>query len=87
MSRDGATVLLAPLSDGAVRPARTGGVPPPGWDVYVEVSTGVDALHEELRGRGAPVDAAPNDAPHGFREFGTRDPDGHRIGFGQPLDG
>jgi hypothetical protein len=25
------------------------------------------------------------DAPHGFREFGTQDPDGYDIAFGQPL--
>ena len=28
---------------------------------------------------------ASYDAPHGFREFGVQDPDGHDIAFGQPL--
>jgi hypothetical protein len=38
-----------------------------------------------MQGRGAPIDYPIYDAPHGFREFGTQDPDGHDIAFGQPL--
>jgi uncharacterized glyoxalase superfamily protein PhnB len=45
----------------------------------------VDALYEELEDRGATIDYGLYDAPHGFREFGTQDPDGYDIAFGQPL--
>jgi catechol 2,3-dioxygenase-like lactoylglutathione lyase family enzyme len=31
------------------------------------------------------VDYTIYDAPHGFREFGVQDPDGHDITFGQRL--
>ena len=31
------------------------------------------------------IDYTIYDAPHGFREFGVQDPDGHDIAFGQPL--
>lgn len=55
------------------------------WDVYISVE-GVDALYAELRERGAKIDYTIYDAPHGMREFGVQDPDGHDIGFGQPID-
>ena len=44
-----------------------------------------DALHAELRGRGARVDAEPVSHPWGLRDFCVHDPDGNRITFGQPL--
>ena len=34
----------------------------------------------------APIDYTIYDAPHGFREFGVTDPDGHDIAFGQRRD-
>lgn len=47
---------------------------------------GVDALHAELRGRGAPITgAAPRDTPWGTREFGVYDPDGNALHFYQDL--
>jgi predicted enzyme related to lactoylglutathione lyase len=54
------------------------------WDVYIRVDD-ADAMYAELQERGAPIDYTIYDAPHGFREFGTQDPDGHDIAFGQPL--
>ena len=54
------------------------------WDVYVRVDD-ADGIYAELQQRGAPIDYTIYDAPHGFREFGTQDPDGHDIAFGQPL--
>ena len=54
------------------------------WNVYIEV-VDVDVLYDELRDRGATIDYELYDAPHGFREFGTQDPDGYDIGFGQPF--
>ncbi|MFL5927891.1 MAG: VOC family protein [Gaiellaceae bacterium] len=54
------------------------------WNLYIRVDD-VDGIYAELRERGAPIDYTIYDAPHGFREFGTQDPDGHDIAFGQPL--
>jgi predicted enzyme related to lactoylglutathione lyase len=56
------------------------------WNVYIRVDD-ADAIYTELQERGAPIDYTIYDAPHGFREFGTQDPDGHDIAFGQPLTG
>ncbi|MCA1837688.1 MAG: VOC family protein [Actinobacteria bacterium] len=53
-------------------------------DAYVRVDD-ADALYEEVQQRGARIDWTIYDAPHGFREFGVQDPDGHDIAFGQPL--
>jgi predicted enzyme related to lactoylglutathione lyase len=54
------------------------------WNVYIRVDD-ADALYAEVQERGAPIDYTIYDAPHGFREFGVQDPDGHDIAFGQPL--
>ncbi len=54
------------------------------WNAYVRVED-VDELYAEVRGRGCPIDYSLYDAPHGFREFGVTDPDGHDVAFGQPL--
>lgn len=45
-----------------------------------------DAIYEELQRRGAQIDFEIYDAPHGCREFGIQDLDGHDIAFGQVLD-
>lgn len=44
-----------------------------------------DALHGELVGRGANVEAAPVSRPWGLREFRVFDPEGNILTFGQPL--
>ncbi len=54
------------------------------WNVYVRVDD-ADAIYAEVQERGAGIDYTIYDAPHGFREFGVQDPDGHDIAFGQPL--
>jgi catechol 2,3-dioxygenase-like lactoylglutathione lyase family enzyme len=54
------------------------------WNAYVRVED-VDALYVEVQERGTEIDYSLYDAPHGFREFGVTDPDGHDIAFGQPL--
>lgn len=51
------------------------------WDAYIRVDD-VDAIYAEVQERGAGIDY---NAPHGFREFGVQDPDGHDIAFGQQL--
>ena len=50
--------------------------------VYVEDA---DALHAELRSKGARVEGEPVDHPWGLRDFSVLDPEGNRITFGQPL--
>ena len=54
------------------------------WNVYIRVDD-VDAIYAELLRRGVPIDYSLYNAPHGFREFGVTDPDGHGIAFGQPI--
>jgi catechol 2,3-dioxygenase-like lactoylglutathione lyase family enzyme len=55
-----------------------------GSSIYV-FATEVDGLHDELLGRGCPIETAPADYEYGMREFSVRDPDGNRITFGQQL--
>jgi hypothetical protein len=54
-------------------------------DAYIRVDD-ADEIYAEVQERGAPIDWTIYNAPHGFREFGVQDPDGHDIAFGQPLD-
>ena len=51
---------------------------------YIRVDD-ADAVYAEVQERGAAIDYTIYDAPHGFREFGVQDPDGHDIAFGTPL--
>jgi len=41
-----------------------------------------NALHEEMRARGARIVMPPTDEPWGMREFHVEDPDGHTFRFG-----
>jgi predicted enzyme related to lactoylglutathione lyase len=82
-TRDAASVLLALCAD------RSAIVPnwklvDKMWNVYIRVDD-ADAIYTELQERGAPIDYTIYDAPHGFREFGTQNPDGDDIAFGQRL--
>jgi MerR family transcriptional regulator, thiopeptide resistance regulator len=45
----------------------------------------VDAHHARARQAGAQIDASPIDQPYGRREYGARDPEGHRWWFGTPT--
>ena len=51
---------------------------------YVYVSD-ADALHAELRAKGAALSGEPVSHPWGLRDFRVTDPEGNRITFGQPL--
>jgi predicted enzyme related to lactoylglutathione lyase len=82
--RDDAAILLA-LTDRAEQIVPNWKIQHNIWNAYIRVE-GVDALYEEVQQRGAEIDYTIYDAPHGFREFGVQDPDGHDIAFGQPLD-
>ena len=54
------------------------------WNAYIRVDD-ADEIYAEVQARGAPIDYTIYDAPHGFREFGVQDPDGHDIAFGERL--
>ena len=53
-----------------------------GLFVYVD---DVDAHYEQARTAGARIDSQPVDQPYGQREYGARDPEGHRWWFGTPT--
>ena len=81
--RDSAVILIA-LSDQPERLVPHWKIVDAMWDVYIRVDD-ADAIYAEVHDRGAGIDYTIYDAPHGFREFGVQDPDGHDIAFGQPL--
>ena len=45
----------------------------------------VDAHHERARAAGARIDSPPVDRFYGRREYGARDPEGHRWWIGTPI--
>ena len=83
-ARDAAVILIA-LSDQPERLVPHWQIVDKMWDAYIRVDD-ADAIYAEVQERGAGIDYTIYDAPHGFREFGAQDPDGHDIAFGQPLD-
>jgi catechol 2,3-dioxygenase-like lactoylglutathione lyase family enzyme len=83
-ARDAAVILIA-LSDQPERLVPHWQIVDKMWDAYIRVDD-ADAIYAEVQERGAGIDYTIYDAPHGFREFGVQDPDGHDIAFGQPID-
>jgi predicted enzyme related to lactoylglutathione lyase len=81
--RDGATLLLARCRE-PERIVPNWRIVHNMWNVYIRVDD-ADAIYAEVQERGAGIDYTIYDAPHGFREFGVQDPDGHDIAFGQPI--
>ena len=73
VERDNVLIHLQAASDTA-RPTGQG-------SIYVFV-TKVDALHAELKSRGARVLKEPRDYPYGMRDFDVGDLDGNRLAFG-----
>jgi catechol 2,3-dioxygenase-like lactoylglutathione lyase family enzyme len=55
-----------------------------GGAAYLVVND-VDALFEEIRGRGIIHAQPPQDAPWGVREMEVRDPDGNTLRFANPA--
>ena len=53
-----------------------------GLVVYVD---DIDAHYAAARAAGARIDSEPADQPYGQREYGARDPEGHRWYFAAPL--
>ena len=81
--RDQATILLA-LCQEPERIVPNWKIVDNVWNAYIRVDD-ADAVYAEVQERGAGIDYTIYDAPHGFREFGVQDPDGHDIAFGQPI--
>ena len=52
--------------------------------LVVEVDD-VDAHYRRAREAGAGIDSEPVDQPYGQREYGARDPEGHRWWFMAPV--
>jgi len=76
--RDQVQVFFNRADQSAVRTGRAEGA----YDAYVRV-TGVDALAEELRSRGADILDGPEDRVYGQREFVVRDCNGLVLAFGE----
>ncbi len=57
-------------------------MPSSGLVVHVD---DVDAHFRHARSAGARIDAEPTDQPYGQREYGARDPEGHRWWFATPT--
>ena len=81
--RDAAVILMA-LCDDPAQLVPNWRIVDNVWNAYIRVDD-ADAMYAEVQERGAGIDYTIYDAPHGFREFGVQDPDGHDIAFGQPL--
>ncbi len=54
------------------------------WTAYLYTDD-VEALHEELVGRGAEIVQPPTDKVYGLRDLIVRVPGGHVLAVGQPL--
>ena len=83
VQRDGHTVMLSEAPPGA-KLVPHWQVVGQMWNVYFWVDD-VEAIYEELRGRGAIIDYSLGIKPYGVKEFGVQDLDGHDIAFGQLL--
>jgi uncharacterized glyoxalase superfamily protein PhnB len=55
------------------------------WSAYVYVDD-VEGLHAELVESGAEIVQPPTDKGYGLRDLLVRDPGGHVLAFGQPLE-
>ena len=82
LSRDRFRVMLGECVD-AIPAHETGDH---SYFVYVTVDD-VDALYGEFVANGVNVSSELADKPWGMREFGIRTPDGHRLMFGQSVEG
>ena len=79
-SRSGSAIMFRHASDPSLicPNEKQGGT----WDVFYWVEA-VDALYQELKGRGATFAYLPIIQPYGMKEFAVRDPNGYVLGLGQ----
>ena len=59
----------------------------PGQGAINVFVTGVDALYQELKSKGARTMEEPADRPYGMRDFDINDLDGNQLSFGEPTTG
>jgi catechol 2,3-dioxygenase-like lactoylglutathione lyase family enzyme len=85
VSRGGCHVHFACFHDAGPRP-NSETVPPDMFDLYIYVDD-LEALHEELKARGADILSAPHDTEYGLREIRVRDPHGYILAFGNTPEG
>jgi catechol 2,3-dioxygenase-like lactoylglutathione lyase family enzyme len=81
--RDSVEILLVQAKHGEFQPNRVRyGA---GFDIYLDPDTleGVDAMHAELKAKGARILAEPAMTPYGAYEFLVEDVDGRLIGIGR----
>jgi uncharacterized glyoxalase superfamily protein PhnB len=83
VSTGGETIWLHRVSPGH-RLAAAGSMPDQHGGLAVIVDD-VDAHYRRAREAGARIDDSPKDQPYGRREYGARDPEGHRWWFGAPI--
>jgi len=76
VERDNVAIHLQAASETKRRPGH-GAI-----NVFV---TGVDALYQELKARGARTTEEPADRPYGMRDFNVLDLDGNELCFGEPT--
>jgi catechol 2,3-dioxygenase-like lactoylglutathione lyase family enzyme len=78
VSRDQVQVFFNQAAGDEIRTGTVEG----GYDVYIRV-TGVDALADDLRTRGADILDGPEDRVYGQRELVVRDCNGLILAFGE----
>jgi len=86
LQRDGARLMFRQPRQGAIPPFNATVTPNFPFDVSLVVDN-VDALAEELRGKGAEIVSGPTYRPiWNGKELEVRDCNGRVLGFGQPMD-
>jgi uncharacterized glyoxalase superfamily protein PhnB len=57
----------------------------PGHGAINVFVTGVDALYQEMKSKGARTTEEPADRRYGMRDFDINDLDGNQLSFGEPT--
>ncbi len=85
VKRSGIVIMLSELEQrGVMRPNHV--VDPEGgaWDAYIWIEN-ADALHAEVKSKGAKIVRAVFDQPYRCRDFEVEDCNGYRLCFGQTI--
>jgi predicted enzyme related to lactoylglutathione lyase len=84
--RGGIVIMLSqPATPGRMRPNHRAEPDSDAWDAYIWVDD-ADALHAELRARGASIVRGLCDQAYGCRDFEVEDGNGYRLCFGHDLE-
>ena len=86
VERDGVQLMFRQPREGAPQPANASVTPHFPADVFLRVDD-IEALAEELRGKGAEILSGPTHRPiWNGKELEVRDCNGRVLGFGQAMD-